>query len=457
LTTLRSIPGPYLAPFTRLFSILNMLTGTHFYRYLSWHEEYGSIVRTGPRSVSVSDPAAMRQIYGSYAFRKSRMYETFQLLGNNIFGTRDAEFHKIRKRMTAPAYNQSTLNGIETLIWQSGVQALMNKLERLCDKGQTANLYKEFMYMTFDVTGETIFGRSFNLIGEGKHPILCWMADFSRMSMLRVMFPILYRIKIPWLFGHLYESEKNLYDFTKNALEKRKQNPHPRQDALQQLVEAADEKTGASMTDPEIIPEMIVQMVAGTDTTSITLSWCIYLILQHPDVYRRLRLEVDAAVPDRHLPIPYANVKQLPYLDAVLHETLRLFPPVADGLPRQVPKGGADIAGYHLPGGTTVFCSAYALHRASTLWDEPNSFLPERWLVPNEQLIEMKKAFVPFSFGPRACLGRNLAWMELKLTISALIRRFDMKHITGACMDPIYKFMLTPKDHRVDVRLYPRA
>ncbi|KAI8052178.1 cytochrome P450 [Syncephalis plumigaleata] len=436
---------------------MNIFTGTHCQRYLNWHENYGSIVRTGPRSVSVSDPDAMRQIYGSHAFRKTRMYDTFQLLGNNIFGTRDPDFHRTRKRLTAPAYSKTTLDRIEELIWRSGVQTLMDKLEKAAKAEQISNLYQDFMYMTFDVTGETIFGRSFDLTKEANHPILQWMADFSRMSMLRVMFPILYRVQIPWLLGHLYESERNLYEFTRTALAKRKQDSNPRRDALQQLIEANDDQTGNSLTDEEIIPEMIVQMVAGTDTTSITLSWCVYMLLQHPDVYRKLRAEIDAVLPVRDMTIPYSTVNKLPYLDAVLHETLRLFPPVADGLPRQVPKGGATIAGHHLPQGTTVFCSAYALHRSSTLWDRPNDFTPERWLVSSEQMADMKKAFMPFSFGPRACLGRNLAWMELKLTISALVRRFDIKHVPYACMDPIYKFMLTPKDHRVDVRLYPRS
>ncbi|RKP25029.1 cytochrome P450 [Syncephalis pseudoplumigaleata] len=456
-TSLRTVPGPFLAPFTRLFPIVNIFTGTHFQRYLSWHERYGPIVRTGPRSVSVSDPDAMRQIYGSHAFRKTRMYDTFQLLGNNVFGTRDPAFHRTRKRLIAPVYNQTTLNRVEGLIWRSGVQTLMDKLEGVARSGRVANLFREFMYMTFDVTGETVFGRSFGLTKEGSHPILQWMADFSRMSMLRVLLPLLYRVQLPWLFGRLYESEKKLYAFTKTALEQRKLVASPRRDALQQLIEATDDETGARLTDDEMIPEMLVQMVAGTDTTSITLSWCVHLLLQYPDAYRRLRAEIDAALPERDMPIAYAAVSKLPFLDAVLHETLRLFPPVSDGLPRQVPKSGATVGGHHLPPGTTVFCSAYALHRSSALWDRPNDFVPDRWLVSSEQIADMKRAFIPFSFGPRACLGRNLAWMELKLTISALVRRFDIKHEQGGCMDPIYKFMLTPKDHRVDVRLYPRS
>jgi cytochrome P450 len=94
--------------------------------------------------------------------------------------------------------------------------------------------------------------------------------------------------------------------------------------------------------------------MAGTDTTSITLSWCVYMLLQHPAACEKLRLEIDSVVPDRNMTIAYSAVNKLPYLDAVLHETLRLFPPVADGLPRQVPKGGVEIAGHHLPGGVCI-------------------------------------------------------------------------------------------------------
>jgi cytochrome P450 len=152
------------------------------------------------------------------------------------------------------------LNGIESIIWRSGVQALMDKLEGACAAGQKTNLYMDFMYMTFDVMGEIIFGRSFNLVGKGDHPIIQWMSDFSRMSIFRVMFPILYRVQIPWLFGHLYESERKVYEFTQAALEQRKKEENPRRDALQQLIEAVDEETGETMRDPEIVPEMVVQM-----------------------------------------------------------------------------------------------------------------------------------------------------------------------------------------------------
>ncbi|RKP06431.1 cytochrome P450 [Thamnocephalis sphaerospora] len=456
-TTLRYIPGPWLAPFSRIFSIINIFTCKQVHRYRNWHETYGPMVRVGPRSVSVTDPAAVRQIYGSHAFRKTRMYDAFVVLGENVFGSRDPEFHKRRKRLVAPAYGQTTLAAIEPLIWRAGVESLMEKLERQAAAGQVSNLFQEFMFMTFDVVGEVAFGRSFDMLRRDGHPILKWLEDFSRMNMFRIMFPFLQRVRLPWLFGHWYESERRLYAFTRDAVERRKREKQPRRDALQMLLEAVDEDTGDSMTDAEIMPEMLVQIVAGTDTTSITLSWCVYLLSQHPEIYAKLREEIDAVLPEREATVSYATVNKLPWLDAVLNETLRLYPAVADGLPRSVPKGGAELGGHHLPGGTVVFCSAYAMHRSSALWDEPESFRPERWFAPAEKLAEMKKAFIPFSAGPRACLGRSLAWLELKLALSTLVRRFEFEHVPGARMEPIYKFMLTPMDHHVDMRLRPRT
>jgi cytochrome P450 len=408
--------------------------------------------------VSVTDPAAVRQIYGSHAFRKTRMYDAFVVLGENVFGTRDPEFHKRRKRLVAPSYNLNTLATIEPLISRTGVETLMEKFERHAADGQVTNLFQEFMYMTFDVVGEVAFGRSFDMIRRNGHPMLQWMEDFSRMNMYRIMMPILQRVRIPWLFGHLYESERRMYAFTREAVERRKKEKNPRRDALQMLLEAVDEDTGERMSEAEIMPEMLVQIVAGTDTTSITLAWCVYLLTQHPDIFAKLREEIDAAIPDRETTVTLAMVNKLPWLEAVLNETLRLYPPVADGLPRSVPKGGAELGGYYLPGGTVVFCSAYALHRSSAIWEDPDSFRPERWVNASpEKLVEMKKAFIPFSAGPRACLGRSLAWLEMKLTLSTLVRRFDIEFVPGARMEPIYKFMLTPTDHHVDVRLRPRA
>jgi cytochrome P450 len=165
-------------------------------------------------------------------------------------------------------------------------------------------------------------------------------------------------------------------------------------------------------------------MNAGTDTTTAALTNSIYLIYEHPKVLAKLREELDIATGIVEVP-SYDQLANLPYLRAVIEESLRVRPASSMGLPRVVPKGGRWIAGQFIEEDVTVSVPTYTLLRDPIAFDEPEKFNPDRWISGDKE--KMSKAHLPFSTGPRACIGRNTAYFEQILVIGTLVRLFDFE------------------------------
>lgn len=202
-------------------------------------------------------------------------------------------------------------------------------------------------------------------------------------------------------------------------------NSSGRVDLLARLQQGKDEN-GEPLGRAELTAEALTQLIAGSDTTSNSSCALLYHCLRNPHVVPKLQKELDEAIP-KGIDVPtYEMVKELPYLDNVINETLRVHSTSSMGLPRLVPPGsGVEINGYHFPAGTALSVPAYTIHHSKEIWgDDAEEFLPERW--EKEILTERQKnAFIPFSYGPRSCVGRNVAIMELALTVGTVFRRYE--------------------------------
>ncbi|RKP07421.1 cytochrome P450, partial [Thamnocephalis sphaerospora] len=172
----------------------------------------------------------------------------------------------------------------------------------------------------------------------------------------------------------------------------------------------------------------------------------------------RLLQELREIAPDVNTEIRHSMVHDLPYLNAVINESLRIYPVGGNDLHRVAPKGGADICGKYLPEGTAVTVVQHAFCCWDQIWDDPVAFMPERWLTDDSaRLNEMKSAFFPFSMGVRACVGRDLAWMELRVAVASLIRRFDIEVLPENDMTPVFNLVVGPRGHALNCRLTKRA
>jgi cytochrome P450 len=200
---------------------------------------------------------------------------------------------------------------------------------------------------------------------------------------------------------------------------------------------------GTKETHPDLVNDgiimgyLLVNLLAGADTTAITIRAVFDYVLRNPDVYRKLVQEIRGAGYDMDKSVPYGVARQLPYLEGVVREALRLFPAVGMPLERYVPAEGLTLPnGQYVPGGAAIGMNAYVTGRNKGLWgDDAEEFRPERWLKREGEadeafearLRKMNAADLSFGGGSRICLGRNLAMVEVYKIVATLLNRYEIE------------------------------
>ncbi|MEU2561418.1 cytochrome P450 [Streptomyces longispororuber] len=215
-----------------------------------------------------------------------------------------------------------------------------------------------------------------------------------------------------------------------------------RSDLIGALVES-----GASPA--RIRDTVMVTLLAAHHTTGVAVSWSLHLLGRHPEAAARAADEVDRVLGDRAAP-SYADLRRLTYLDMVLKEAMRLFPPGPYGA-RETTEPLV-LGGYEIPAGTTLFYPFWAVHLNPDHWPDPERFDPERF-TPEVAAGRPRLAYIPFGLGPRSCEGASLATVEAMLTLSVLLKRLTFRPVPGHEVRPIERFVLWAAD---DIRMYAR-
>jgi len=226
-------------------------------------------------------------------------------------------------------------------------------------------------------------------------------------------------------------------------------DPDKPRDLFDQLLAARDPETGAAFSRPQLRDQMATMMVAGHETTALTLFWSLYLLASSPADQGRVADEVGNVdlSPDRAA----EALAKLPYTRAVVSETLRLYPPAA--VFSRVAAGPDQIDGVAVSGGSLVVISPWVLHRHRRLWDAPDAFNPQRFL--SGQPHTHRYAYMPFGAGPRICIGAQLALTEACLVLARMIQRFEVKMATPRPVLPAAVIVLYP-DHAAPFSLTQR-
>ncbi|KAL7274983.1 hypothetical protein RUND412_002096 [Rhizina undulata] len=463
LSPLRGVPGPWLACLTPFYIKYFVLRGRKAQKIHELHEKYGPVVRISPSEVAISHLPTVREIYSiSSKFIKGDWYDRL-ITGpiKNVFNMRDPAAHRQRRSLLAHGFTNTALANMEPLIL-SKVKMAVAKIKRdAADKKIPTDVLKWWTLMATDVIGELAFGECFHALEiEEKTPYVKNLESVVRFLSIRaeLMIPpqlleILGKIiphpslKYFFLVQERTQSygKKAIHDFATSRVKiGSDENPT----ILAKILGAKDSVTGVSLSLPEIEDEATAMIVAGTDTTAISLTFCIWCILRHPTIHKKLLTEL-ATLPDNFAD---AGLRNLPYLNAILKEALRLYCAVPGPLPRIVPAGGKEIQGYKIPAGATVSTQPYTLHRDAKFFPEPLKFKPERWL---ESTPEMNHAFMAFGGGSRVCLGQNLAQIEMRLAISHLFLTVPDLKLVPSCTDESMEinhyFSIVPKGHKCEV------
>jgi cytochrome P450 len=264
-------------------------------------------------------------------------------------------------------------------------------------------------YITFDIIGDLSFGEPFGCLESGvMHPwveiMFSSLRDIVFLAALSHLPSPIYKIIMSWVHWFVLEDLEKDRKFSADRVQRRLKHGTARSDFMSPILRRNDEKRGG-MTVPEIEASFNILVVAGSETNATLLSGVLYTLSKNVDIKAKLIAELTSTFPTRN----HVNIEELanlPYLNAVLEEGLRIYPPSAFNQARVVPQEGAMICGKMVPPGTAVGVATWAASRAETNWTQPEKFLPERWMgdgLPGDD----RKSMQPFILGPRGCLGKK--------------------------------------------------
>ncbi|KIW99286.1 uncharacterized protein Z519_00949 [Cladophialophora bantiana CBS 173.52] len=446
---LRKIPGPFVARLTPLWLRFVDLAGNRTSTINRLHQRYGATVLIGPNEISLADISNVRELYGQgTSFMKAPVYESMTMPPNGVFSMRDKIQHSQRRRLLSHAFSQSNLQECEPLI-QKQIENLLDVLRR--NAGTPIDMLNWFRLTAFDVVGELFLGQSFGGLESGVTPqFLSDIEMFFILADLQWNNPWLARL-ILWIplpsVRYFLGAMQRLADYGEQAFRRyvdQYGRSSGRRDLLTKILSAKAETGDNQLSDKETSLEIGNLIFAGTDTTSTTLTFLFWELSRNQTWQKRLREELLAHTDSSPT---FQQIQDLPVLEAVINEALRLHPAAPASLPRETPVGGKELNGFFIPGKTIVSMQCYTTHRDPAVFPDPECFAPQRWVDPKKISYEMKELFMPFSKGTRACLGKNLAIMELKLITAHLARRFECvpaPSTTGESMATKDHFLLVP-------------
>lgn len=390
----------------------------------------------------------------------SEFYDAFVSIKRGLFNTRDRHEHSRKRKIVSHTFSLKSISQFEAYMHHN-LELFVRQWDDLIARGTATagdgkraeahiDCLKWFNYLAFDIIGDLAFGAPFGMLRSGAdiaevrsspdaEPIYAPAIEIlNRRGEVSATLGCLPQLKpyARWLpdpfFSRGLAAVQNLSGIAIARVKGRLDNPPPvdRKDLLARLMEGRDDK-GEPLGREELTAEALTQLIAGSDTTSNSSCAVLYHVARTPGCLAKLQREVDAAVP-AGVDVPtYDMVRDLPHLQNCINEALRYHSPSGIGLPRQIPAdgpqgggGGVTLLGHYFPPGTVLSVPTYTIHHSREIWGpDADDYRPERW---DSVTARQKNAFIPFSYGPRACVGRNVAEMEMKLIVATWARRYDV-------------------------------
>ncbi|KAM0395346.1 hypothetical protein ACHAQC_005195 [Fusarium culmorum] len=399
---LRKYPGPDLAAWTNLWRLAVVRKGSYHLKIKELHEKYGPIVRIGPNTLDLDIPDLIKTLYGTDGkWKKTEFYHNNSAVIDgkityHLFSTTDQAEHARMKRPIVKYYSQSSVIGLEPLFDDlirdfcgHLENRFMNVAERKeCDLGEWIGFY-----FLLDKNPSIRIGPP-NL------------GNITRISLEHLLARVQgkdtnYNPKVPDFLRHFIESKETHPDLVNDGI---------------------------------IMGYLLVNLLAGADTTAITIRAIFWYALHNPKVYKKLEEAILAA--DLADVVSFSSAQALPYLEACAQEAMRMHPGVCMLLERYVPETGLSLPdGSVVPAGTAVGINPYVSNRNKSIWGEDaDTYRPERWLrnedetetAFKERLRVYNAADLTFGGGSRVCIGRNVAQLELYKIVATLIRKYEI-------------------------------
>jgi cytochrome P450 len=392
--------------------------------------------RLGPRTAyAVNQPELIRQMLVTDAkkFEKGKMFEKGRLVARNGLFTSEGDFHLRQRRIIQPLFHQSYI----ARYTEKMSEAAQSRVDSWRD-GQEVVMDQELFSLALATVTKVLFSTEicdqWSLAVQQSLPVL--LEGLAR----RALAPIDLLDKLPTPMNRRFGKALRVMENVVNSIIDEYRADHTESgDLLGALLRARDEETGEGMSDQQVYDEVVTMLIAGTETTAGALSWACYLLSRHPHVLQRVQTELDGTLGDRQ--VRYADLGNLRYLQQVIAETLRLYPPTWMLMRR--PVVDVDLGRWTIPAGSTVLFSIYALQRDPALYELPEEFDPDRW-APERVADIQRGTYIPFGSGVRGCAGEQFARTEMAVILSVILREYSLYPAHARPAEPIARILITP-------------
>jgi len=401
--------------------------------------EYGDFVplRLGPiRGVLISDPKAIESVLVEHpkSFHKSRgIHRLSSLLGNGIFIS-EGDYWLSHRRLMQPAFNKASVDRYAEVMVRRTKAALdrWSGLERI-------DIVIEARHLALEIAAETLFG---NDITETEAVQIREDIEVAgthlqtRVSSFKMFVPDW--VPTPGnrrMNAAIARLDRTVY----RIIEESRAHPRDQTDLLALLL-AASESGDTKLSDRELRDEIVTLLLAGHETTALTLAWALFEVARHPDVDTQLNQEVLSVLGKDRSPT-HADLPNMPVTLNVVDETLRLYP--AGYLTARECIEDVEISGHRISKGTLVLMSQWEQQRDPQVFDDPDEFKPDRWTGGLRKELA-RGDFFPFGMGPRMCIGGSFANLELMVTIPMIRQRYRLTPTSSEQPRPVPIITLNP-------------
>ncbi|KAI3933324.1 hypothetical protein MKW98_006683 [Papaver atlanticum] len=431
----------------KLDDVSDLLGGALFLPLFKWMKEYGPIYRlaAGPRNfVIVSDPLIAKHVLRNYGtkYSKGLVVEVSEFLFGSGVAIAEGSLWTARRRAVVPSLHKAYLSIIVDRVFCKCAERLVEKLKTDADNGTPVNMEAKFSQLTLDVIGLAVFNYNFDSL-TADSPVIeavytalkeaearsTDLLPYWKIDLLRKVIPR--QIKAEKAVTVIRQTVEELIAKCKKIVEAEGEQIDGEEyvnDAdpsiLRFLLASREEVSSVQLRD-----DLLSMLVAGHETTGSVLTWTLYLLSKDPSSLMRAQEEVDRVLQGRSP--KYADIKELKYVTRCINESLRLYPhpPV---LLRRALVPDVLPGNYKVSAGQDVMISVYNVHRSPQVWDNAEEFMPERFdlggPVPNETNTDFR--FIPFSGGPRKCLGDQFAMMEAIVALAIFLQRMNFELVS---------------------------
>ncbi|KAL5514477.1 hypothetical protein ACEPAG_2565 [Sanghuangporus baumii] len=455
---LSKYPGPVLAKISKLWITYRQARGKLHLDLKELHGRYGLYVRIGPNEISIIDASVVSSCLTN-GMLKGPMWRARLPPSSSpsLIAIRSTHEHNRRRKRWNRGFNMTALKGYEPTVQRRALQFIGELEKRSVKNGiSSVNLAEWISFFATDFMGDMAFGGGFELMRDGGDKDGIWTLIESGLRSSAI-----YQ-HLPWITPLLFRlpfAKQNLLQLRKFGVQcasERKAKGSVTKDLFYHLIDE-DNIDNDPPTDAEIVADGTLVILAGSDTTSTTLSGLFYYLLTNPLDYRRLQKDIDTAFPPGEGdPFDTLKLSELPFLNAVINETMRLQPPVPAYLQRspEAGTGGKMIGDEFISEGTAVVVPPYTLFRhPAYFFPAAETFWPDRWLpngIPKRnphssgsvkedildskydgEIVTNQAAFIPFSHGPANCAGRALALTEMRIIVALVMQRFEVRFAPG--------------------------